>query len=291
MGPAEPCASFGILMNHGPVAQLVGSSLTRGCCAPVASPQIQCARARLRGEFCAVKAEEPPRGPGAPGELVARATCAPNCTRVFSRDHGLIQCAERASWCRESCVARAETSRVEAWRARARACARVRACARSFARARLWQRCETARDRARPRVARARDRARARNGAAICVFFILAIARARGCEHEAIAALAWNSEHCLSARNVELVRPRGLPARSARARTCVANLYGECEDEDVARWFASSVSFSFLSKNYCAQSVESEPGAEVLRVHRAIQRARRALTRARAPLSSSELRK
>ena len=150
--------SFGTLMNHGPVAQLVGSSLTRGCCAPVASPQVQCARARLRGEFCAVKAEEPPRGPGAPGELFARATCAPNCTRVFSRDHGLIQCAERASWCRESCVARAETSRVEAWRARARACARVRACARSFARASL----ATLRNRTRPRAAARRARARPR---------------------------------------------------------------------------------------------------------------------------------
>ena len=221
--------SFGTLMNHGPVAQLVGSSLTRGCCAPVASPQIQCAHAPSRRVLRRQSGGAAARSRGPRRAFRARHLRAQLHARVFARPwpHPMRRTRElvpRILRCPRGDVARRSM-------ARASACLRSRSRVRAFVCARVFGNVTKSHATARGRASRARATARSRNGAAICVFFILAIARARGCEREAIAALAWNSEHCLSARNVELVlrmtfvRARGAFQRAVRARAPASPIY------------------------------------------------------------------
>ena len=217
-------------MNHGPVAQLVGSSLTRGCCAPVASPQVQCARAPSRRVLRrqSGRAAAPSRGPRR--ACRARHLRAQLHARVFARPwpHPMRRTRElvpRILRCPRGDVARRSM-------ARASACLRSRSRVRAFVCARAS--LATLRNRARPRAAarraRARPRAHAKWRGNLRLLHSRNCARG-GCEHEAVAALAWNSEDCLSARNVELVlrmtfvRARGAFRRAGRARAPASPTY------------------------------------------------------------------
>ena len=136
MGPAEPCASFGTLMNHGPVAQLVGSSLTRGCCAPVASPQVQCARAPSRRVLRRQSGRAAARSRGPRRACRARHLRAQLHARVFARPwpHPMRRTRElvpRILRCPRGDVARRSM-------ARASACLRSRSRVRAFVCARVF---------------------------------------------------------------------------------------------------------------------------------------------------------
>ena len=170
--------SFGTLMNHGPVAQLVGSSLTRSCCAPVASPQVQCARAPSRRVLRRQSGGAAARSRGPRRAFRARHLRAQLRARVFARPWPHLarrtrELVPRVLRCPRGDVARGSM-------ARGSACLRSRSRVRAFVCARVFGNVAKPRATARSRASRARATARAREMARQFASSSFSQLRARG---------------------------------------------------------------------------------------------------------------